>query len=81
MDDSHKVILRLFNRAAARIGNARLLALHLRLSDEQLAAYLMGKALPPDEVLLRAVDLILDELPGIRADVSPEVWRSLFPTQ
>jgi hypothetical protein len=33
--------------------------------------------MPPEALLLRVVDVILDELPAIRTEFSPEVWQSL----
>jgi hypothetical protein len=77
MDDEQRLILRLFSRAAARAGSAQHLALRIKASPNEVLMYMQGKKVPPEEVLLRAVDIILDELPGIRADFSTEVWRSL----
>jgi len=77
VDDQHKLILRLFSRAAARVGSVAHLALRLHISQADAGMYLQGKAIPPEEVLLGAVDIILDELPNIRREFPPEVWRSL----
>lgn len=60
-----------------KIGGAGMLASQLKIPFTELREYLHGEAMPPEEVLLRAVDIILEELPSIRAEFSPEVWKSL----
>jgi hypothetical protein len=77
MDAEHELILRLFSRAAARAGNVGHLALRIKASPNEVLKYMQGEAIPPEDVLLRAVEIILDELPKFRAEASPEVWRSL----
>ena len=77
MDAEHELILRLFSRAAARAGNVGHLALRIKASPNEVLKYMQGEAIPPEDVLLRTVEIILDELPKFRAEVSPEVWRSL----
>lgn len=77
VDDQHKLILRLFSRAAARVGSIAHLGIRLHISSADVGLYMQGKAIPPEEVLLGAVAIILDELPNIRSEFPPEVWRSL----
>ena len=77
MEAEHKIILRLFSRAAARVGSPAYLAMRLAIPYAELTLYLQGRALPPDEVLARAVGLILDELPAIRSDSPPQAWDTL----
>jgi len=77
MDDQHRIVLRLFSRAAARIGSAAHLAMNLGIPYAELTRYLQGNALPPEEVLLKAVAIVVDELPAIRAGFAPEAWASL----
>ena len=77
MDDEHRLVLKLFSRAAARAGSAGHLALRIKASPNEVSTYMQGKAIPPEDVLLRTVEIILDELPGFRAEFSPEAWQSL----
>ena len=77
MDEEHELILRLFSRAAARVGNVSHLALRIKASPNEVLRYMQGEAIPPEDVLLRTVEIILDELPRFRSEVSAEVWRSL----
>lgn len=71
------IIRHLFARAARKVGSAARLAETLGISYEDLRSYHYGTAVPADAGLLRAVDLILDELPAIRAMFSQKAWRSL----
>jgi len=77
MTERHSVIRRLFVRAAMKIGSASELAHQLSIPYSEVRLYLDGEAAPPEEVLLRVVEVILEELPTIRAEFSPEIWRSL----
>jgi len=77
MDEQLAIIRRIFRAALDKKGSAARLAHHLGVSFPQLGSYLRGEAMPSDLVLLRAVDLILDDLPRIRAEFSSEVWTSL----
>jgi len=77
VDEEHRIILRLFSRAAARTGSAAQLAIRLAISYPQLSTYLQGKELPPDDILARVVAIILDELPDIRRDSSAKAWDAL----
>ena len=76
MDAEHELILRLFSRAATKVGSVSHLAQKLGSSYADVATYMQGKAIPPDPVLLRAVEIILDELAYFRANY-PEAWKSL----
>lgn len=60
-----------------KIGSTAMLAQHLRIPYSEMRAYLDGEAMPPEDVLLRTVDTILEELPAIRGEFPPEVWHSL----
>lgn len=77
MDEKHAVIRRLFSRGAMKTGSAAAFARELGITFGDLRAYLEGKQMPPEEVLLRAVATILDELPAIRSEFAPEVWQAL----
>lgn len=76
MDAEHELILRLFSRAAAKVGSVNQLALRLGISYADVATYMQGKAIPPEPILLRAVELILDDLPYFRANFA-QAWQSL----
>jgi hypothetical protein len=77
MNDRHAIVERLFVRAAQRLGGAGMLARRVRIPLSQLRHYLVGEAMPPEQVLLATVNVILDELPAIRREFPAEVWRSL----
>jgi len=77
MDEQLAIIRRIFRAALYKKGSAARLAHHLGLSFPQLGTYLRGEAMPSELVLLHAVELVLDDLPHIRAEFSSEVWNSL----
>jgi hypothetical protein len=76
LEDPKAVVGRLFLLAAERAGSRAGLCGHLEITDAELQRYLDREAIPPAEVTLRAVDLIIDEraLKG----VSERIWRSLL---
>ena len=61
--ETHALGQRVLAKAALRVGGASALAACLKVSESQLAAWLAGTAVPPAEVIMRAVGLVLDE-PG-----------------
>ena len=77
MDDTERVVHRLFVKAAERVGSVARLADLLGVSPSEIRAYVSGDAAPSDAILLRTVELILDELPAIRSQVSPQAWQAL----
>jgi hypothetical protein len=77
VEEERAIIRRIYAVAAAKIGSAAHLAEHLNVSYADLRAYLAGEAAPSDEVLLRTVDLLLEELPALRREFSPGAWRAL----
>lgn len=76
MDSEHELILRLFTRAAAEVGSVSHLALRLGVSYADVALYMQGKAIPPEPVLLGALELILHDLPYFRANYA-DAWKAL----
>ena len=48
-------------KAAARIGGADELAKYLAVAPEKLELWLSGAEVPPVAVVLRAVDLVIDD--------------------
>jgi len=79
MSEQHRIIQRLFIRAAEKHGSTAFLARHLAIPYSELRLYIQGEAMPPEAIILRAVDLILEELPAIRSEFAPEAWASLSP--
>ena len=77
LDESNAIVQRLFAMAAQRVGSAAALGRHLGLTYRQLRPYLAGEAVPPDEVLLRTVDLVIEDLKMVRSGFSEQAWRSL----
>lgn len=61
---SESVRIRALREAARLLGGAAKLRDRLKASSADTADWLAGVREPPDEILLRAVDLILDELDG-----------------
>ncbi len=76
-DERTAVIRRLFIRAAQKLGSANALCEVCGIAYPDCHSYLSGEAVPSEEVLPRAVDVVLDELPAIRSEFPQEVWRSL----
>jgi hypothetical protein len=75
--ESNAIVQRLFEVAAQRAGSASALGEHLGLNYAQLQPYLAGKAIPPTDVILRAADLVVEELKIVRSGFSEHAWRSL----
>lgn len=74
----HAIVQRLFVAAAHRLGGAKALAGYLDVSDSTLRTFLTGEAIPPLPVLLRAVDVVVDDFHAIRREFSEEAWRALW---
>lgn len=51
--------------------------MHLRIPYSEVVTYMGGHAMPPEAVLTRAVELILEDLPAIRSSFSESAWLSL----
>lgn len=77
VDEANAIVQRLFQLASQRVGSAAALARSLGLSYSDVQTYVAGEAMPPDEVLLRTVDLVLDDLKTIRGTFSEQAWQSL----
>ena len=67
----------LFALALQRMGSASALGRHLGVLYSELRTYLTGEAMPPNEVLLRAVDLVMEDLKAVESRFSERAWRSL----
>jgi hypothetical protein len=63
--DTVQVGRRVLAHAAAKIGGVEELGARLKISHRVLQHYLAGGEPVPDVLLLRAIDVILEELPGV----------------
>ena len=75
---SSSVVQRLFVEAARRLGSAEALGARLELEEGDLRKFLTGESIPPQRVLLRALDVVLEDFHAIRREFSEEAWRSLW---
>jgi hypothetical protein len=60
--DAHDETRKLLVHVASRLGGVEALAARLSISARVLGAYLSGKELIPDALVLRVVDLVLVEM-------------------
>jgi hypothetical protein len=77
VEESQAIIQRIYTRAAERLGSTAALARELQAPFSEIRTYMSGEAMPPEELLLRTVAVILDELPTIRRGFSQATWQSL----
>ena len=56
---------RVLARAAAKLGGVEALAEHLAIRQRLLQSYITGAEPVPDALFLRAIDIILDDVPAI----------------
>jgi len=59
-EETTAIVQRLFALAAQYVGSASALARRLGLRYSELRTYLGGEAMPPEEVLLRTVELVIE---------------------
>lgn len=62
-----------------RIGSATVLARELGISYREVHAYMYGEAMPPEDLLLRVTEVILQDLEEIKAHSDRDAWQKLFP--
>jgi hypothetical protein len=75
--ESEALVVRIFGRAASKLGGPAQLARHLDINLSELRTYLGGHAMPPESILLRVVSVIFEELPQMRGDYTAATWNSL----
>jgi hypothetical protein len=75
--EERRVVRRLFLRAAERVGSASALARSLGLTYPDIRSYLNGEAIPAEDVLLRTVSLVIDDLELLKGEFSAQAWSSL----
>lgn len=66
-------IQRIFRLAANRVGGPSQLGAHLGLTQAELDPYLRGEAIPPFTALLKAVDLVVEEV-----NLADRPWQSVL---
>lgn len=59
--ETHALAQRVLVRAAAKAGGAEQLAKYLGVTPGRLADWMSGSKVPPVDVILRAVDLVIGE--------------------
>jgi hypothetical protein len=77
MTEENAIVQRLFVLAAQRVGSASALGRHLGLTYSELSPYLTGEAIPPEEVLLRTVQQVTEDLKMVKGAFSEQAWRFL----
>ena len=66
VEESTAIAQRLLALAVRCAGSASALVPHLGLTYSELRTYLAGEAMPPEEVLLRALELIIQHRKGVQ---------------
>ena len=77
-EEAKQIVQRLFVRAAQRVGGAVTLGVLLGFSYSEMPRYINGEAIPPSEVLLQALELVLDDIDVVKDGCSEQAWRFLF---
>jgi hypothetical protein len=55
---------RLFSRAADLVGGSAQLCRRLDVTEDECARWMKGAALPPRDVLLRVIDILIEHVSG-----------------
>jgi hypothetical protein len=66
-------IQRIFRLAADRVGGPSHLGAHLGLTQSELDPYLRGEAIPPFPALLKALELIVEQV-----NLADRPWQSVL---
>lgn len=77
-DDQLAIVRRIFVAALMKYGSAGHFAEYLGIPQDELGAYIAGKAMPPEDVLLRAARIIIDELGAFRHEFPEAAWAELM---
>jgi hypothetical protein len=72
-EESKAILQHLFALAVRRVGGTAALGRELGILYSELRTYMAGEAMPPSDVLLRAVDLVIED----SGPFSEQAWRSL----
>lgn len=72
------IVQRLFALAAQRLGGGSALVQHLGVTYSELRTYLSGEAMPPQEVFLRTVELVGEDLKMVKSEFSEQALRLLL---
>ena len=71
--DAAPFIQRIFRLAAERVGGAAELSRHIGMTQPELDPYLRGEAIPPFTALLKAVDLVIEQV-----NLADRPWQSVL---
>lgn len=77
-DDQLAIVRRIFVAASMKYGSRGHFAEFLGVPEVELGFYLAGEAMPPEEVLLRAAAIIIDEVNGFRHEFPEVAWAGLM---
>ena len=77
MDETSEIVRRIFLRAAQRVGSVAALGRELGASYSEIKAYVAGDTVPTNAILLRAVEILIDDLPELRSGFSEQAWQAL----
>jgi hypothetical protein len=66
-------IQRIFRLAADQVGGAAALGQHIGMTDSELDPYLRGEAIPPFPALLKAVDLVVEQV-----NLADRPWQAVL---
>jgi DNA-binding transcriptional regulator YdaS (Cro superfamily) len=66
-----EVHVRTLRRAAALVGGEQELALRIQVTPSHLILWLAGVAVPPPDVFLRAVDIVMDHVQPASVERTP----------
>jgi hypothetical protein len=71
--DAISFIQRIFCLAADRVGGAAALGRHIGMTHSELEPYLRGEAIPPFHALVKAVDLVVEQV-----NLADRPWQSVL---
>ena len=71
--DAISFIQRIFSLAAQRVGGTVELGQHLGMTPSELGFYLGGEGIPPFHTLLKAVDLVVEQV-----NLADRPWQTVL---
>jgi hypothetical protein len=78
MYEEHIIVRALVTRAAERFASFARLAGYLGVDISELQRCVAGESMPSQEVLLKLVDLTIEDLRAMKQEFSAAAWSSLF---
>jgi hypothetical protein len=70
--DTVRVGRRVLARAAAKLGGVEPLAAYLKIGQRVLQYYITGREPVPDALVLRAIDVILEDIPPVADELAQQ---------